>query len=341
MENIRLTEERVHALIEAYAKENNGDIPSSKMILELNDEHGSLQSANRYRKSYIRKHPTKNSEGADPLAGFPAAIADAVKEMRATLEAEAQIKITEIEKSTAKAIEDMQAKLDSATSQLLASEERTKSLTFDLRKVRRDNETLADENQMLRQRLDNSTKELGHIKILLERKESETKGLLDRIQDLENIRDDIKLLTESVKAQSHSYEKLGSKLLTDTESLREGHQASQKTVKAQLDGLATVFAQGYESLTKQATENRDAISTSEKHHQQYQQEITRQKQTIEEQRILLEQERQANIELTQDALSTKLDQSHELIVTLVESMANLHTNLPSDLARALKNLPKG
>lgn len=49
----KLTQARVHEIIEQYAAENDGQIPSTTDIIVLNEGHGSASSASTYRKTYM------------------------------------------------------------------------------------------------------------------------------------------------------------------------------------------------------------------------------------------------------------------------------------------------
>ncbi|BFM18721.1 hypothetical protein R50073_49040 (plasmid) [Maricurvus nonylphenolicus] len=336
MENIRLTEERVHALIKAYAAENAGEIPSSTLIIELNDGHGSLHSANKYRKTYIKQHPAAGAGDQDPFAGFPAAIAEAAKEMRATLESEAQAKIEAAQAEAAEKIQVMQEQLEDAKAELLSQLETDKTLRADLREAKGDNAALIDENQILRKRLEDSAEALNTCKVELVARQADLTGCRAQIEDLEAIRDEIAPLLRDQQSQLTALGEQSSTLADAAATLQNGQESSVETVKHLIESLSTGLSQEILRLAELTNANRDAIKAADHHHQQYQVEIARLNQTIEDQRLLLEEERQANIELAQDALTAKVEASHELMLSLVENVANLHNTLPSEIAESLK-----
>lgn len=66
---------------------NQGQLPSMTQIILLNGGKGSPSSANIYRKTYLLKVQQQQAS-TDPLGAFPETVANAVKTMWGTLEAQ-------------------------------------------------------------------------------------------------------------------------------------------------------------------------------------------------------------------------------------------------------------
>ncbi len=340
MDNLRLTEARVHALIKTYAADHAGNIPSSTEILALNDGHGSLQSANKYRKTYLKQHPLAGAANRDPFAGFPAAIADAANAMRETLERDAHAQIEAAQTAAAESIQIMQAQLEEANHALRSLRETDYTLRAHLREATEDKTALIEQNRRLSEQLEERTAALNTCTTELAARQAELTGCRTQIDELTAIRDDVAPL---LRDQQRRLTALGehSRTLADAATtLQNGQETAVDTVTHQITALSTGLSQNHQQLAELSRANRDAIKAADHQRQQDRDEIAQLHQTLDEQRARLEQARHATREQSTDALAAKVDASHDLMRSLIETVATLQRTLPAEVAASL-NDPQG
>ncbi|MAZ86222.1 MAG: hypothetical protein CL693_01130 [Cellvibrionaceae bacterium] len=330
MSQQRLTEARVHELIATYAKNNSGATPSATRILELNGQFGSLQSATRYRKSYLEKQPTATP---DPFAGFPSAIAEAAKEMQSTLKEEAQREIEAIKIAAEEEVKALEQQLESVQNHLIEKSEIESDLRSQLLEISRERDSLIDETRSIRTQLDSTSSAHANTqKVLAVEKERSTQ-LTQQVETLSDIETRLK---SSFTTQD--------KLLTDlyaasqtlkgkTEVLSDNQHAGNRALTVQIERIIDSLNDDRQSLARLVKTNNEVASNAAKHAEQYQGEIAKLRETIERQQQQLEVQQQESMHLMQNETAEKIDTRIDLIQHMTEQILKVHELLPANRTR--------
>lgn len=230
----KLSEARVHQLIEQYASENGGEIPSTTDIVMMNGS-GSPSSANVYRKTYLAKQAKKTNK--DPLSVFPAAIANAVEEMQSTIKAESQAEIDQVREEAAKEIKALETELENNKAMMVKHFDIESSLRSDYQQVQLDNGSLVEEKQDLEKHLARMSDEKNSQQIDIATKTAEIIGLKDQVEALRALLSD---LTPAMREQSKMFNaKLEAleKELNETKATLSQQRETAKTISTDLQNV--------------------------------------------------------------------------------------------------------
>ena len=320
MSQQRLTEARVHELITNYTNKNGGATPSATQILELNEQFGSLQSATRYRKSYLEKQP---AVATDPFAGFPSAIADAAKEMQSSLKAEAEREIEIIKVAAEDEIKALQKELEGNQDQLIAQSNTESELRSKLSETTIERDSLIDETRALKARLDSATSAQTKTQNELSIERERAKQLTKQVDGLSAIRSSLESSFDAQNALLKDLRSSSQTLTSEAKELSGIQLAANQSLTNQLDGISLALIDDRQSIARLTQANQEMSASAAKHSEQYHSEITQHQQTIERLQNQLEAQQKESHRAIELETAKKVDASIDHLKELTEKVENL------------------
>lgn len=325
MSQQRLTEVRVHELITNYATNNGGATPSATQILELNEQFGSLQSATRYRKSYLEKQP---AVAQDPFAGFPSAIADAAKEMQVSLKAEAQREIEIIKVAADEEIKALQKQLEGIQDQLVAQSDTESELRSKLSETAVERDSLIDETRALRALLESVTTAHTKTQSELSVERERSKLLAQQVDGLSTITSSMESRFETQNTLLKGLQNSSQTLTSETKELSSTQLAANQSLTNQLDRITRILNDDRQSIDRLTQTNHEIAVNAEKHAKQYHSEITQHQQTIERLQNQLEAQQKESHRAAELETAKKVDTSIDHLKQLTAKVAKLYELIP-------------
>jgi|GEM_PF-7008871 len=320
----KLNEARVHELIAQYASAHNGAIPSTTEIILLNGGKGSPSSANIYRKTYQLKMQEQQA-GADPLAAFPETVANAVKTMQGTLEAQAEERVTALREEMAAqagAAVEVQAELQAQLDAALAD---NAELQAQLRQTTLERESLAQDKAALEAAHRASTDTVNTLELELA---NSTERAKDYARQLDAVGPSLQAQEHAITQLTQCQEVLMARVAQS--EARYGEGVDQ--LREGLAGVARSVEVGQATQAALIAANEKATEGTTQQAALYQTEVNRLNQLVDDLRQALKQGEETQQAETQSALVEQ--------VTTVEAAVTETLALLQAMAKKLNTLAK-